>query len=114
SEMGVVDVDRHAVFSRGSYRIWLAVVARSACAGAATRRCPRGSKIEMRITNCASWMFFDEKLTELAATMMMSRMIAHTAWLERRSNSTKKQTSPIVRTTVWMTPNCTTLEIQKF
>ena len=59
-------------------------------------------------------MFFDEKLTELAAMTMMSSTIAHTVRLERRSNSTKKQISPIVSRAVWMMPNCTMLDIQKF
>ena len=59
-------------------------------------------------------MFFDEKLTELAAMTTISSTIAHAARLERRSSSTKKQTSPIVSRTVWMRPNWTMEEIQKF
>ena len=54
----------------------------------------------MRITNCASWIFLDEKLTELAAITRMRRVITHAAGLERRSISTKKAIKPIVSTTV--------------
>ena len=50
-------------------------------------------------------MFFDEKLTELAAMMTISTTMAHAARFERRSNSTKKQISPIVSRAVWTRPN---------
>ena len=50
-------------------------------------------------------MFFDEKLTELAAMMMTRSKMAHAAGLERRSNSMKKQISPIVSRMVWTRPN---------
>jgi hypothetical protein len=43
----------------------------------------RGSSSVIRRTNCASWMFLDEKLTELAAITTMSRIIAHAAPLAR-------------------------------
>ena len=46
-------------------------------------------------------MFFDEKLTELAAMMTISTTMAHATGFERRSSSTKKQISPIVSMTVW-------------
>jgi hypothetical protein len=48
-----------------------------------TMRRSRGSRSAIRRTNCASWMFFDEKLTELAAITTMSRIIAHAALLAR-------------------------------
>ena len=66
--------------------------------------------VDFGIANAAT----DEKLTELAAIVTMSRTIAHTAGLERLIISTKKQTSPIVSRTVGMMPNCTMEEIQKF
>jgi hypothetical protein len=60
----------------------------------------RGSSSVIRRTNCASWMFLDEKLTELAAITTMSRIIAHAAPLARRSISANRPTNPIVSRTV--------------
>ena len=73
----------------------------------------RGNSSVIRKTNCPSWMFFDEKLTELAATMTISTIIAHAAPLARCSISANRAIKPTVSRMVWMMPNCTTHEIQK-
>ncbi len=59
-------------------------------------------------------MFFDEKLTELAAIIRMSKMIAQTAGTDRRMISVNSPINPTVSSVVWMMPNWTIEETQKF
>jgi hypothetical protein len=58
-------------------------------------------------------MFFDEKLTELAAMTTISTTMAQARGSSGAAVSTKKQISPIVSRTVWTRPNWTIEEIQK-
>ena len=73
----------------------------------------RGNNSVIRKTNCASWMFFDEKLTELAAMTRTSKTIAHAAPLARCRISANRPTNPMVSRVVWIRPNWTMQEIQK-
>ena len=67
----------------------------------------------MIATSIVSAMFFDEKLTELAATTQMNSTPTRAPELVRRRSSKKKQPRPMVISTVWMMPYCTMQATQK-
>ena len=69
-EMGVIDINRHDRLPACIGRMRTLERA-GEMPTAAVEGLPRGSSRVIRMTNWASWMFFDEKLTELAAMMVM-------------------------------------------